>query len=117
MTRRESLKIFEDKNIRVVWDDVLQEWQFSVVDVVEVLTDSVNPSDYLKKMRKRDHELDSYMGTNCPLVLKKTPKAMDKTPMWHVGVEKSPRQPETSLSRNLGTLSSLRLTPTTTSIN
>mgnify|MGYP002624122990 FL=1 len=72
MTRRESLKIFEDKNIRVVWDDVLQEWQFSVVDVVEVLTDSVNPSDYLKKMRKRDQELDSYMGTNCPLVLMTT---------------------------------------------
>ena len=41
---------------------------FSVVDIVEALTDSTNPTDYLKKLRKRDIELGSYMGTNCPLV-------------------------------------------------
>lgn len=38
------------------------------MDVVAVLTDSKNPSDYLKKMRKRDEQLSAYMGTNCPLV-------------------------------------------------
>lgn len=70
---KELLKIFDNKNIRVVWDDELQEWYFSVVDVVGVLTDSKNPTDYLKKMRKREVELDVYIGTNCPQVLMKTP--------------------------------------------
>ena len=48
------------------------EWYFSVVDVVEALTDSVNPTDYLKKMRKRDTQLASYLGANCPQVAMKT---------------------------------------------
>lgn len=66
--RIEELKIFEGKSIRVVFDDELQEWYFSVVDVVEVLTDSANPTDYLKKLRKRNIELNVYIGTNCPQV-------------------------------------------------
>ena len=41
---------------------------FSVVDVIAVLTDSSNPTDYLKKMRKRDEQLANYLGTNCPQV-------------------------------------------------
>lgn len=49
-----SIKLFQDKKIRSVWDETEQQWYFSVVDVVAALTDSVNPTDYLKKMRKRD---------------------------------------------------------------
>jgi len=41
---------------------------FSVVDIIQALADSVNPTDYLKKLRKRDAGLGSYVGTNCPLV-------------------------------------------------
>ena len=44
-----------------------------MVDAVEVLTDSKDPKDYLKKIRKRDPELDAYVGTNCPLVSMLTP--------------------------------------------
>jgi hypothetical protein len=73
MSKKEALKIFENNNVRVVWDDEQQEWYFCVVDVIEVLTDSINPTDYLKKMRKRDPELNVYMGTNCPQVLMTTP--------------------------------------------
>ena len=73
MSRKEALKIFDNNNVRVVWDDEQQEWYFCVVDVIEVLTDSINPTDYLKKMRKRDPELNVYMGTNCPQVLMTTP--------------------------------------------
>ncbi len=73
MSKKEALKIFENNNVRVVWDDEQQEWYFCVVDVVEVLTDSINPTDYLKKMRKRDPELNVYIGTNCPQVLMTTP--------------------------------------------
>ena len=72
MGQKEQLKLFEDRKVRVVWDDEQQEWYFSVVDVVEVLTDSKDPRDYLKKMRKRDPQLDAYVGTNCPQVLMST---------------------------------------------
>ena len=60
--------MFQEKKIRSVWNEEEQQWYFSVVDVVGVLTDSVNPTDYLKKMRKRDEELATYLGTTCPQV-------------------------------------------------
>lgn len=63
-----SIKLFQDKKIRSVWDETEQQWYFSVVDVVAALTDSVNPTDYLKKMRKRNASLAAYLGTNCPQV-------------------------------------------------
>lgn len=63
-----NLKLFESAHIRSVWDEEQQRWYFSIVDVVQVLTDSINPTDYLKKIRKRDPELGSYLGTNCPQV-------------------------------------------------
>ena len=64
----EKVQIFQDKKVRTHWDAEKEEWYFSVVDVVGVLTDSINPTDYLKKMRKRDPELAAFMGTNCPQV-------------------------------------------------
>lgn len=63
-----NIKIFEDKKIRVQWNDKEEDWYFSLVDVVAVLADTTNPTDYLKKMRKRDVELGAYLGTNCPHV-------------------------------------------------
>lgn len=48
--------------MRTVWDDKQEKWFFSVVDVVAVLTDSANPTDYLKKMRKRDPQLSEGWG-------------------------------------------------------
>ncbi len=63
-----KITIFENKKIRSVWMETEEEWYFSVVDIVGALTDSVNPTDYLKKMRKRDNELAAYLGTNCPQI-------------------------------------------------
>ncbi len=63
-----NIKLFQEKKIRSVWNEEEQQWYFSVVDVFGVLTDSVNPTDYLKKMRKRDEELATYLGTTCPQV-------------------------------------------------
>ena len=68
MGQKEQIKLFEQKRVRSVWDEEKEEWFFSVIDVVEVLTDSTNPTDSLKKMRKRDPELGIYIGTNCPQV-------------------------------------------------
>ncbi len=72
MDQHNKIILFKDKSIRSHWDAELEEWFFSVVDVVEALTDSENPTDYLKKLRKRDEQLGSYVGTNCPQVAMQT---------------------------------------------
>ena len=64
---KNSIQFFENRKIRTVWDDEEQEWYFSVVDVVAVLTDSADPKQYIKKMRARDPELNSRWGTICTL--------------------------------------------------
>jgi len=49
------------------WDDEKEEWYFCILDFIKALTDSVDPSDYFKKLRIRDKELDGFVrGTNCP---------------------------------------------------
>lgn len=68
MAKKQIIKIFEEKNVRTVWDDKEEKWYFSIVDVVEVLTDSADPKQYIKKMRKRDPQLDANWGTICTLV-------------------------------------------------
>ena len=67
-----EIKLFQDRRIRSAWNEEEEQWYFSVVDVVEALTDSANPTDYLKKMRRREPELGTYLGTNCPQVAMKT---------------------------------------------
>lgn len=62
------INVFENKKIRTEWNEQEEDWYFSLVDVVGVLADTANPTDYLKKMRKRDVELGAYLGTNCPQV-------------------------------------------------
>ena len=66
--QKQAIQLFEERKVRTVWDDRTEEWYFSVLDVISVLTDSVNPTDYFKKMRKRDGELAVFVGTNCPQV-------------------------------------------------
>jgi len=65
-----TLVVFKSKNIRRKW--FKDEWFYSLVDIAQALTGSVNPTDYLKKLRKRDSELASYMGTNCPHIEMRT---------------------------------------------
>jgi prophage antirepressor-like protein len=58
-----KLVVFQEKGIRRIWHK--EEWYFSVLDIVEVLTDTADPSQYFKRMRQRDEQLKSYVGTNC----------------------------------------------------
>ena len=60
-----NIKLFESRKIRSTWNEAEQKWYFSVADVVEALTDTVNARDYIKKMRKRDPELNANWGTIC----------------------------------------------------
>ena len=62
MTHHNEIKAFGEQQVRSVWDDTAEEWYFAVVDVVAALTDSVNPTDYIKKMRQRDPELAKGWG-------------------------------------------------------
>ena len=63
---QKKLIVFQKKEVRRAWHN--NEWYYSLVNVVGILTDSINPTDYLKKIRKRDEALGSYLGTNCPQV-------------------------------------------------
>jgi DNA-damage-inducible protein D len=63
-----SIKLFESKQIRTVWNEFDQKWYFSVQDVVQLLTETTDVKDYIKKMKKRDPALNSNWGTICPLV-------------------------------------------------
>jgi hypothetical protein len=63
-----SIKLFESKNIRSVWNEAEEKWYFSVQDVVSILTETVDPKDYIKKIKKRDLQLNNNWGTICPLV-------------------------------------------------
>jgi len=63
-----ALALFEEKQVRRAWNQAEEKWYFSVDDVVQILTESANVKDYIKKLRKRDPALESYWGTNCPLV-------------------------------------------------
>ncbi|MDR0547328.1 MAG: hypothetical protein LBG77_07080 [Dysgonamonadaceae bacterium] len=68
MSDKTAIKLFETKRIRTAWNVNEEEWYFSLVDVVGILTESINPTDYLKKLRKRDVFLNDYVGTNCPQI-------------------------------------------------
>ena len=60
-----NIKLFQDKKIRSVWNDEEEQWYFSVYDVVEALTDSNDPKQYIKRMRSRDETLNLNWGTIC----------------------------------------------------
>lgn len=63
-----SIKLFQSKQIRSIWNEKEQKWYFSVQDVVEVLTDSADVKQYIKRMLSRDELLKSNWGTICTLV-------------------------------------------------
>ena len=76
----EDLEFFNDHSIRKVWHSGEEEWYLSVVDVVQVLTDSSDPKQYIKKMRARDKALKSKWGTICtPLQMLAPDGKMRKT--------------------------------------
>lgn len=65
MTKKEAIKIFETKKVRTVWDDETEEWYFSIVDVISVLTESVDGRKYWNKLKQRLKAEGSELVTNC----------------------------------------------------
>lgn len=70
MAKNAEIKLFQDRQVRSVWNEEEEQWYFCVADVVEILTDSVNPADYIKKMKKRDESLAKGWGQSVtPLLI------------------------------------------------
>ena len=65
MTHKNAIKLFEEKKVRTLWDDEKEEWYFSIVDVVSVLTESSNPQVYWRVLKKRLAEEGNETVTNC----------------------------------------------------
>ena len=65
MTKETAIKLFNEKRIRTQWNDELEKWYFSIVDVVAVLTESQNPNNYWKVLKNRLKKEGSELVTNC----------------------------------------------------
>lgn len=65
MNENFAIQLFEGKKVRIVWDAEQEKYYFSVADIVQVLTDSADVKQYIKRMRARDSELNSKWGTIC----------------------------------------------------
>lgn len=65
MVKQNAIKVFEEKKVRTVWDSEREEWYFSIVDVVAVLTDSDNPRKYWSVLKTRMKKEGSETATNC----------------------------------------------------
>ena len=65
MSENEQLQLFEDQPIRTAWDENAEEWYFSIVDVITVLTDSKNPAAYWRKLKQRLKAEGNESVTNC----------------------------------------------------
>ena len=65
MAQNDKIQLFEDKRIRTAWDEEKEEWYFSIVDVVAVLTDSPNPQTYWRVLKKRLKDEENETVTSC----------------------------------------------------
>lgn len=65
MSEQDKIQLFEDQPIRAAWDSEQEEWYFSIVDVIRVLTDSPNPQTYWRVMKKRLKDEGNETVTNC----------------------------------------------------
>ena len=83
-----NIKLFQGKEIRSVWNDEEEQWYFSVYDVVEVLTDSKDPKQYIKKMKSRDVALKLIWGTIC-------------TPLRMIALDGKPRKVQSANVKGL----------------
>ncbi len=65
MKKKSKTQLFQNQNIRAHWDEENEKWFFSVQDIVQILSESNNVKQYIKKMRSRNTELNTNWGTIC----------------------------------------------------
>ncbi len=65
MKKDNSIQLFEEKTVRTLWDDTEEKWYFSIVDVIAVLTNSLDANAYWRKLKQRLNEEGNETVTNC----------------------------------------------------
>lgn len=65
MTKQQAIQLFQERKVRTIWDDAEEKWYFSIVDVASVLTDSIDPQGYWRKLKQRLKEEGNETVTNC----------------------------------------------------
>ena len=65
MTKSETIQIFDQQQVRTVWDSEEEKWYISIVDTIAVLTDSIDPTAYWRKLKQRLREEGNETVTNC----------------------------------------------------
>ena len=65
MKNQNKIKLFEDKKVRTLWNEGEEQWYFSIVDVIEVLTESIDANAYWRKLKQRLKEEGNETVTNC----------------------------------------------------
>lgn len=80
MTKENAIKLFQDKRVRVHWDEEQEKWYFSIVDIVGLLSESVNPNNYWKVLKSRLKKEGSELVTNCNQL--KMESSDGKTKFW-----------------------------------
>ncbi len=65
MNKQTAIQVFDDKKVRSIWDAEQEKWYFSIVDMVTVLTDSIDPTAYWRKLKQRLKEEGNETVTNC----------------------------------------------------
>ena len=65
MSRKVSIRFFNNREVRAAWDDSVNQWLFSIADIVGVLTESVNPRKYWSVLKTRLKKSQPELTTNC----------------------------------------------------
>ena len=65
MTKKQEIQIFENKKVRTAWDSETEQWYFSIVDIVAILTESVDPQAYWRKLKQRLKNEGNETVTTC----------------------------------------------------
>ena len=65
MKQQNAIQVFEEKQVRTLWDAEQEKWYISIVDVIAVLTESIDPSAYWRKLKQRLKEEGNETVTNC----------------------------------------------------
>ncbi|KGN98625.1 antirepressor [Porphyromonas macacae] len=65
MTKKQAIQLFEEKKVRTVWDEEQEKWFFSIVDTIAILTDSIDPTAYWRKLKQRLKAEGNETVTNC----------------------------------------------------
>lgn len=63
--KKSAIQLFEDRQIRTAWDEESEEWYFSIIDVIAILTESMDPSAYWRKLKQRLKAEGNETVTNC----------------------------------------------------